>query len=431
MVMFKYRRTAYWTLGVAGVSIAGIYGLRKLKAFLEERQREIIDSAINAAREGKAKDVMRLIKKAGSPDVTDEEGSSCLMHAVECGQITVVRLLLDVCGANPNFNLGPKATTPLHIAAANNKIECIEILVEQQISLDPLTEDGSTPLHYAAMYGHYEATMGLIRAGCSLEQKRHEDGATALILAANGNHADVAKLLIEAGADVSSRLHGSDATALIVAAKKDNMEVANILLEQGGDVNESDSYGRTALMIAAKNNSFRTVSFLISEGADLQHFSRDGKWSALHLACKHGHVRVVCELLKHEVEIGCKNSLGRTPLSLAAAAGARSVVRELVLAGADVNDVQEEDATVPLSVAAAGGHEGVVHDLLVYGASPNGPTEQIEGDGCEQISSLILPLHCAVTYKHPQIVRTLVEHGASPTLRCVSYPLRRPSNAVE
>ena len=35
----------------------------------------------------------------------DEEGSSCLMHAVECGEGTVVRLLLDVCGADPNFNL--------------------------------------------------------------------------------------------------------------------------------------------------------------------------------------------------------------------------------------------------------------------------------------------------------------------------------------
>lgn len=74
---------------------------------------------------GRVKEVMKLIKRAGyvwaslpqletrmgliwccicrNPDVVDEDGRTCLMHAVDCHQDTVVHLLLDVCGADPNY----------------------------------------------------------------------------------------------------------------------------------------------------------------------------------------------------------------------------------------------------------------------------------------------------------------------------------------
>ena len=79
------------------------------------------------------------------------------------------------------------------------------------------SQDGSTPLHYAAINGHYEATQALVRAGCSLEQRKYADGATAMILASNGNHADVVKALLEAGADVSCRLHDSEGNYTVIS----------------------------------------------------------------------------------------------------------------------------------------------------------------------------------------------------------------------
>lgn len=113
-----------------------------------------------------------------------------------------------------------------------------------------------------------------------------------------------------------------------------------------------------------------------------------------------------------------QNSLGRTPLGIASAVGARSIVRELVLAGADVNDIQEQEGITSLACATMGGHMGVVKDLLIYGALPNGPLDYIEGD-YEQTSSLFLPLHCAVSYKFPQIAKILKQHGALLQLRSV------------
>lgn len=94
------------------------------------------------------------------------------------------------------------------------------------------------------------------------------------------------------------------------------------------------------------------------------------------------------------------DTLGRTPLSMAARAGQLALVREMIRQGADV-DQRGAGGMTPLGGAALGGHELVVRDLLLAGAELDRPGATGQ-----------LPLHLACTTGQVRIVELLLQQGA-------------------
>ena len=58
--------------------------------------------------------------------------------------------------------------TCLHVAAADGRLACIQVLVEAGAKLDVVNQLGQTPLHEAVRHGHNECALELIAAGASL-----------------------------------------------------------------------------------------------------------------------------------------------------------------------------------------------------------------------------------------------------------------------
>jgi ankyrin repeat protein len=161
------------------------------------------------------------------------------------------------------------------------------------------------------------------------------DGATALHWVARWNDADAARLLVGAGAnlDVTNR-HG--ATPLWIAASLGHPEIASVLLNAGADVNAPAVSGEPPLVAA-----------------------------------------------EHGADVHARSTGGMTPLLFAVRQNEIELVRRLLAAGADVNDVAEARSEDPstrsqtgnamsaLRVAIDNGDDEIAHLLIERGANVN------------------------------------------------------------
>lgn len=86
-------------------------------------------------------------------------------------------------------------------------------------------------------------------------------------------------------------------------------------------------------------------------------------YTGLHLACEHGHDKIMETLLAQNANIEALTTFGRTPLHLACFRGNVSTVKGLLVAGAKV-DVCDEEQNTPLHMAAENNHVEIVEELL-------------------------------------------------------------------
>ncbi|CAJ1441043.1 unnamed protein product [Effrenium voratum] len=144
---------------------------------------------LQAARDGDAASVARLLEDPQNPDLADRFTNTALHWAAEGGHPEVARCLLEV-GAELDKENG-HGFTPLHFARC---------LLEVGAELDKENGHGFTPLHLAAARGHVQVAGCLLQAGADKDKAR-TDGVTPLHMAAMNRHSEIVRCLLEAGAD--------------------------------------------------------------------------------------------------------------------------------------------------------------------------------------------------------------------------------------
>ena len=182
---------------------------------------------LHLAAERNRLDVVKLLIAVGA-DVNKACVSGCtLLHtATEDGHAGVVSVLIETAVVDLNAALtdGELADiTPLFLAAQNNRLDVLKLLIAAGADVNVACDDGSTPLHAAAENGHAGVVSALIAtAGVDLNAALTGDdsaGVTPLYLAARGNRLDVVKLLFAAGADVNKACVDGD-TPFQISARK-------------------------------------------------------------------------------------------------------------------------------------------------------------------------------------------------------------------
>ena len=98
----------------------------------------------------------------------------------------------------------------------------------------------------------------------------------------------------------------------------------------------------------------------------------------------------------------------KTPLILSSQHGHTNLVKTLLQAGAEVDQVVKGDLTTALEYACFYGHDNVVKVLLKNGSKPNGIDKNGKATG--------IPLAEAVKQHHGNIVKMLLLHGADPNM---------------
>jgi len=133
----------------------------------------------------------------------------------------------------------PGGLLPLHHAAMNNwTLAVARLLVNYGADINGRTNQGYTPLHYAAFHGSTEVAEYLVKKGARVDL-RNSSGQTPLHEIFRRSEPRITGLLVTAGADVNVRDNNArtplyNATHFSNTVFPNLVRIAEILREHGG-----------------------------------------------------------------------------------------------------------------------------------------------------------------------------------------------------
>jgi ankyrin repeat protein len=359
---------------------------------------------LDATYAGDAAKVTELLKSGANANAANQFGATPMSQAALRGDTEVLRLLLKA-GADPD-SPNAEGETALMTVARTGNIEAAKLLVKSGARVDAREKwGGQTALIWAAAQDQPEMIRFLVSKGADVNarsavrdwprrmtaEERPKDmnrgGMSALLFAAREGHVDTVRTLLKVGADVDFA-DPDGSTALIVALMNGHWDAAKLLIDSGADVNLWDWWGQTPLYMAVDMNTLPTgartelptmdqstgtdiIKLLIAKGANVNAQLKlrppyrmvsqdrladpaiDHGATPLLRAAKAADLPVMKALLQAGALVDLRNSLGHTPLIVAAGATrgralptrggnyteeqAIEAVKLLLAAGADVN----------------------------------------------------------------------------------------------
>ncbi|KAL3998175.1 Ankyrin repeats (3 copies) family protein [Acanthocheilonema viteae] len=306
----------------------------------------------------------------------------CFSLAVEFSLLKTVRRLCTFIRKNEkNIN------TLLWEALQQGSFEVAKALIESGCDLNDWFYSESlncrqTLLHKAIGLELRDAAVFLINVGCDIDvteqrQINEEQSSrdTPLLACIRSDFDDVALCLIERGARLD-RKDAEERSAIHLAVSKKNMTILNELLSNcnPGLLLDTDCYGNTPLDMAIETRNYLAAEILIKKAPNLiTQVDKNGEM-LLHKTVRAVDLESVLFLISASFDVNARaqNESSVTALHLSAQHGSEIIMRNLILAGADVS-ATSADGFTPLHVAAYNNHEALCMILLENGAPPNVP----------------------------------------------------------
>ena len=171
---------------------------------------------------------------------------------------------------NPNIISNTPGTNPSYLvelgkhllqSAESGDVESVKELLSKGA---PMTADwlGTSPLHKAALRGHYGTAKTLLSAGCSRDARTKVE-KTALHLAASGGHSSVVELLLTHHADPNCQ-DMLKMSPLHWAVESEDIESVEHLLRNGADATMENKFDKSPLEIASDKHCTDIYEMLLN-----------------------------------------------------------------------------------------------------------------------------------------------------------------------
>jgi len=165
------------------------------------------------------------------------KGSS-IHDAAKNGDIDRIKELINVVPEMKN-KMNERGMNPLHIAAANGRLDCVKWLAVSSVDLAEETPTGYTAMHLAAMNGHVNCMMILSAMGSTLSC-RTVDELTPLHLACMSGYVECVKWLVANRAKVDV-VDSNGRTPLDIAEEYEHEDLVKLLKNLKKELTRQDS----------------------------------------------------------------------------------------------------------------------------------------------------------------------------------------------
>ena len=332
-------------------------------------------SMLHAAAKGGHERVVRfLIEKNARISILNGAHLNAMQIAAEHGHLNVVRTLYEA-GAVAD-------QTALHHAAANNRMDVVNFLLDIGLKDDCLRCDGffywlnskhrfpSTTILLSPPFKDYCSHIRIINNDvakiCIDYEKKWPDETkklyddshlifchSALHAAVAGGHYKVVTRLLSENHSALNCHDYSGRTPLHEAVRKNDSTIVNILLDKHPQ------------MVKYKCKHWQEVDKTLVKFEELAEYNADVchcGYTPLHLAARYGHLEVAILLIKKGARLDERDCTGATPVHVAACHNHANLI------GGNLN-VKTSNGSTPLHSAAACGAVEIIDYLLYKKAS--------------------------------------------------------------
>ncbi|CAF1323136.1 unnamed protein product [Adineta steineri] len=274
--------------------------------------------------------------------------------------------------------LSPTGLCAVHIAAAQNRVDILTLIVQYHGDLNIEDKNGWTPLHHAIRNNALNAIEFLLEHGVDNARLNKQQNAP-IHLAIIHNQLDALKLIISKHPYQVDLPGERKKTPLHYAALIDNVEAAKILTNNHACLCLRSDVGNYPIHEAALNSSNRVFNHLCETakandcGAkNLLSYCNAENHRPLHSSVIGGNIEAVEMCLKNGGSIDDQQDDLSTPVHLASSQGSLELLKlmfgcqpELIPKVIRMADVQ---GMIPLHKAAMGDHVDVIEYLLETGS---------------------------------------------------------------
>ncbi|XP_059091061.1 rabankyrin-5-like isoform X1 [Tigriopus californicus] len=365
----------------------------------------------NAISQGDSEGAIFLLNHGADIDLKTMNGESPIELAIKKHLPSVVECL---CRKGANLSVSSaSAEVPLWLALTED-LDTAQILVQHGVDTDAwsLGPDHclQTLLHKAIDENLEDIACFLIRAGCDLNSPRKEgpngkggeeahDLMTPLHLCCQWGLEKTVQVLLEHGANINYRdVEGK--TPLHIAIENSHHPIINLLLSNGRtlDLTTRDKSGLSPFATAMTfRNNMAAQSILAIHPQAAEQYDNRGR-NFLHTAIMKNDLESVLFLLSIHVNVNSRTQDANllTPLLLAIQTGNEMIVRNLILAGAEV-EARNTSNQSGLHVAAENNLPVICGVLINEGVDVNA-LDNRENNA----------LHLAVKEGHLEVIKVLL-----------------------
>lgn len=288
------------------------------------------------------------------------------------------------------------------------------LVKHHKADVNETSANGTTALHWAVFKGDNDLVKRLIKEGAKVNTK-NDFGSSPMSEAAVRGDADLIKMLLKAGADPESP-NADGQTALMILSRSNNVKAAEELIKAGANVNAREKWrDQTAVIWAAAQSQPEMLALLIKHGAKVNVRSRPNDWK-----------RMISEERRYQ----WRPAGGLTALVYAAREGCQACVKELLDAGADIDDA-DDGGTTALLTAVINKHFDTAKYLVERGANVNKWSLRGENPLYSAVDMNTLP-HGGYPDRPTtdktsalEMEKILLDAGANPNLQLKLQPIYR------